>query len=114
MRISSRRLVAINVPKSFASSYPNDNAKSWKSERTHGDIKRELAALDTATCAYEDIDRIIGNDSWTAHKCEECNQNHELLVVFNHEYSDERTVLLCKSCMRAATAALDAVEKSRG
>lgn len=67
------------------------------------DILKNLEALDLATCSAEDVDRVIGNNSWTCVDCNECEAKTDWVIVVGEEPDYEsQTARLCRSCVQRA------------
>lgn len=62
-------------------------------------IYEELLALDPETATAEDVNRIIGNDTWTSPVCEECGSITDAVVVVEGE---DANVSLCFPCVEKA------------
>lgn len=51
----------------------------------------------------DEVDRIIGNTSWTECRCDECNKAFEQVVQVGDEPDYESsTAKMCKGCLKAA------------
>lgn len=44
----------------------------------------------------DEVDKIIGNGSWTRVKCDECQQDQNAAIITG---TDEASIYLCKSCI---------------
>ncbi len=100
MKVITQRDTILQIPKRWASQYPESQTLSDGSNT--GTILKRLRKLDLKTCAPEDVDRIIGNDSWTTQlKCDECKEyvNWVLQVGDEPDYESD-TACLCKACAR--------------
>jgi hypothetical protein len=64
-----------------------------------------LKHLDVETCSEEDIAGIIGNDSWTMIRCDECGRSVERAVVFGS--GREGCSLVCHDCIAKAVGLLE-------
>ena len=71
--------------------------------RTAGQITKELDALGPEPKA-EDINRIIGNESWTTpHRCDECEAYSSAVVRLGQEPDmASNTAHICQSCLQKA------------
>lgn len=51
----------------------------------------------------QDVDAAIGNDSWTANRCDECREDIDVVVRLGEppDY-DSRTFYICLDCLRKA------------
>lgn len=84
-----------NVPKRWSNQYINTKNE----EKIY--INNALHSLDKPL-RKEDIDKIIGNDSWTSFKCEECDKQVDTLVYYEGKHFDGYegpNIALCKSCL---------------
>jgi superfamily II DNA helicase RecQ len=114
MKFTTRRARILEVANSWRRQYGNrPDEESHLKGKTRGTIQAALDALDLATCRPEAVDNIIGNTSWTAHTCDECERNQETLVWFGRSDYD-RECSVCLSCLSAATGALKAVASALG
>lgn len=66
----------------------------------------KLQQLDPETCSSEDVEKVIGNDSWTALYCDECKRPVEAVAQFDTEDYD-RPLRICLSCLKAAVKKLE-------
>ena len=71
-------------------------------------VCRELQKLDPETVDAKTVNDLIGNPGWTRNKCDECQQDSEV-VVFLGDY--DSAARLCPNCLQGA---LDLVLKARG
>lgn len=75
----------------------------WQHDAQKMAIGRELRKLDKETATAADVERIIGNDSWTQQECDECKQAVKAVVQVGDEpYYESNTVLLCVHCIGKA------------
>ena len=68
-------------------------------------ITAALAVLRShnATFTAEQVDKIIGNSSWTRNECDECGKDYETLVHIGDEPDYEaRWVVICRECLNGA------------
>ena len=75
-------------------------------------VLNELERLDLEKCSAEDVNRIIGNDSWTrVNPCHECGADsvHTVMLGQEPEY-ESYTAWICKECMNKAIALIESVE----
>jgi hypothetical protein len=98
MTLLYRADVVANVPMRWAAAYNNWHYDAEKRVKTE-----KLLALPAGFSA-EDVNAIIGNDSWTELKCSECQKNHDVLIQIGDEPDyDARYVELCRDCLSRAT-----------
>lgn len=98
MRIVSRVSKAVKAADSWYNTY-YDRRNGWR----YGDNKRvifeELVALGQEPDP-DDVDRIIGNNSWTSTRCDECGESPEFVVMVGEEPDYEsNTVFICSPCI---------------
>ncbi len=83
-------------------------------EKTKREIADELDALNKDTATVADVTAIIGNDSWTDLKCDECGKYVDAIVQVGEEPDYESySAKLCKPCVyKALTLAYDIITDS--
>jgi hypothetical protein len=75
---------------------------TWQYGADKETIYRKLQALGE-TPAPEDVNKIIGNDSWTEICCDECGEKVEEVVQLGEELDYESsTANICKFCLISA------------
>lgn len=88
----------------------NSAPERWKSQYTNYDGRdgyekglktARLEALRPDERTAENIERIIGNDTWTTLKCEVCNEPADALYSFIPSYADSGTSV-CLACVSGA------------
>ena len=83
--------------------YPDDRKVGW-ANKTAGEIRSDLDALDLETCGSDDIDAAMGTTGWAVIDCDECGQEKETLVRIGDELEyDARWQDLCEDCLALAT-----------
>jgi hypothetical protein len=92
-------------------------AASWRAYYEHGQgrsywstkflIAERLDALGPNP-RPEDVNAVIGNDTWTELQCDQCMEAKEEVIEFDGEYAEddsgdygERLAHLCVECLRA-------------
>jgi hypothetical protein len=80
---------------------------SWTMNGDSATIYRQLAALDPATATLEQVERIVGNRSWTRLDCDGCEAEVTEAVEVADNDGDWSTTL-CRACLTAALALLPA------
>ncbi len=97
-----RRDIIRSVPDRWDAQYP----KAW----AHADMVakgKHLRVLDLEKATSADIERVIGNDSWTVMRCHECQQDRSPLVRIGEEPDcDANWVDVCPECLQKAVQAL--------
>lgn len=113
MKIITERTLIRGVAEAWRRQYPR-NHKTWRTAVAPDTdtIYRMLADLDPETSTAVEVERIIGNGSWThVPKCDECQREGLPLLI---EVGEDRgyesaTARLCPDCLhRAVATALDA------
>lgn len=62
---------------------------------------KQLLVLPISELTRKNIDRIIGNSSWTSLNCTECNTDTDALVyIGDYQKYESAYVELCRSCLR--------------
>jgi len=73
----------------------------------HKLIGEKLNALDVETATPEEVTGIIGNDSWTWIRCDDCREDAEKVVQLGDEPDyDSATANICLPCLQKALKAL--------
>lgn len=103
MKLITKREVIKRVAERWLNQYTQFKRHSGEKQDTY---KRLLQlVLDTAT--EDDVEKVIGNRSWTRMACDQCEQEVDTLVQVGQEPDYEsRTASLCPTCLRAAVALL--------
>lgn len=74
-----------------------------KSTRTFGDVLADLNKLDKETATVADVEKIIGNSSWTRLHCHECSKEVKTVVQLGEPADYESaTALICPACLKEA------------
>lgn len=72
---------------------------------TRGQKYEALQKLDLQTCSAEDVNKIIGNGSWTRLLCNECNKPADWVIEVGEAPDYESsTARLCRSCAAMAAS----------
>lgn len=99
MKLINKKDILDSVVDRYKTAYPRDR-ELWGGKRS-GDILSQLQALDVMT--ESDAKRIIGNDSWTSLRCNECEQEVNAVVQLGEEPDYEsRTACICFDCLEKA------------
>lgn len=102
MKLITRQILADEAPARFAGVYSRPGYARWT------EAVEALLALPKPV-SPDEVDRLIGNKSWTAvPKCDECGtENHAVVVEVGEEPDNEsRTACLCIGCVQKALALL--------
>lgn len=73
------------------------------SDPQKAEIGEKLKALPASDLRPEIIDGIIGNDTWTAHRCDQCDEQFDLLLGIGDDPAyGANWLLLCEGCISSA------------
>ena len=104
----TRAEVVASVPRAWERQYSDLKGPQWSS---HQAIMQQLLALPEGFTA-EEVNRIIGNESWTSLRCEECGNEVEAVFCFGDtEYASSPSVNVCEVCIRKAGVAVRAAKE---
>lgn len=95
--ILTRAEIVAQVPSRWAEQYEGLDGDRWAS---HRETTKQLLALSEGFTA-EEVDRIIGNSTWTALSCGECEKQVEAVMCFGVSET-----MVCEVCIRKAGIAL--------
>ena len=103
MELITRQMLANKAADKWNRSY-GPNFRSYVFGDTRA-VYQQLAALGP-TPNPDDVDQIIGNDSWTSPgSCHECGQKKAVLVELGEEPDYEsHNATICVDCLQAALA----------
>lgn len=95
MKIKTTRSEILNVVQRWVEQYPTSNeAKTAR-----------LRQLDLETATATDVAAIIGNDTWTSLKCDECQADVSCVIEIGEPPDYEsHTVEVCVACLSKAMA----------
>lgn len=104
MRVMTRKKEAKSAARRWRAQYK----KYWDTPHELNESTKEkyerLVELGTDPNPDE-VDRIIGNDSWTCVRCRECDKRVEKAVMVGKRLDDEYPmVCVCMGCLKAAVA----------
>lgn len=105
--IIKRSDIVARVPERWAKQYKGyvDNGDRWDK----GPTTKALLDLKPGFSA-EEVDTIIGNDSWTKNCCDECGKDCDVLLRMGQEPDyDARWLDLCERCLREGLFQLEKV-----
>jgi len=99
--------IMAQVPHNWKQQYYDNNGRKW-ADAEKKVIWERLDRLKSPT--PETIAIIIGNDTWTSNRCDQCGK-HVDAVIFLGEPLDyySHTARLCIACVRDAIAAVESV-----
>jgi len=92
MKIITERDIIKNVKKEWRRQYPANSYTTKQQKQVYEKLKR----LDLNKATAKQIDKIIGNTSWTTITCDECGYNTKLAVEFTFF---ESSCVLCLDCL---------------
>lgn len=102
--------IVAGVPERWKKQYSRPNEDPDKQA-----ITAALQALKGSAFTAEQVDAIIGNDSWTDNDCTECGQDFPTLVRIGEEPDYEaQWVDLCPNCLAKAVEALSHISSPNG
>ena len=107
MRLILKSDIVAAAPQRWADAYRGYETR-WRGGTDKQETTKALAALPPGFTA-EQVNQIIGNNSWTENKCDECDMDAPVLVrIGDAPDYDARWMDLCPNCIRRAaeTAAL--------
>tara|TARA_R110000772_G_scaffold91837_2_gene188401 strand:- start:556 stop:870 length:315 start_codon:yes stop_codon:yes gene_type:complete len=70
------------------------------------EVFRKLFALPVGA-TKEQVNDIIGNDSWTTLTCEGCRNSVDNIILISHHMDLYDSISLCKKCINKALHLLD-------
>ncbi len=92
MRILNRKMIAETVAEAWKAQYPQLFGRNGE---VYGQV---VGASDP-----DEVDRIIGNKTWTSILCNECKEFVEEAISFDVDiYEDYPSREVCKSCLLKA------------
>jgi hypothetical protein len=101
-KIEKANIIAA-VPDRWEAQYSGTH---WESKPDKMAIKQKLFDLREGNrLTVANVDRVIGNTSWTECRCDNCDEDCEALANITDECG-ERHVDICKSCLEKALATL--------
>ncbi len=95
MRIITQRNMIRGVVKRWDEQYPE---KSWKGTDKE-QIHIQLQQLDLEIATADEVNKIIGNTSWTEEACDECGKAVDKVIVFGQEEYGSSSIYLCFRCI---------------
>jgi hypothetical protein len=97
MRLITRQSLASQAADSWAEQY-----KNWGFGEDKINIAHQLRALGENP-SPEDVDNVIGNNSWTRTKCHECGaENIDVVEVGEELGYESHTANICRPCLKSA------------
>lgn len=100
MRIITERGLILTVAKRWATVYSRGY---YAKDPVKQGILQSLEMLCKTTCSAEDVNKIIGNDSWTKTHCNGCDAYTDWAIELGEPPDYEsRTATLCRACFDKA------------
>lgn len=103
MWVDTEKEAIRSAPKRWADQYRNYKDRGDKFDKSPKTEK--LLALSEPYSA-EEINEIIGNDSWTSVRCDECRKQSKAVASFDIN-AGEYTHSICRDCLISAVMAVD-------
>jgi hypothetical protein len=110
MKLLTERVLIREVAQRWTEQYAD-----WPHDKEKQEIGRKLRAMDAETATAADVEKIIGNGSWTRiDHCDECRASN-LPVAVRLAEDTSSTADICLPCLRKAVKlARGAGEVGRG
>jgi len=109
MEIITRQLLANTAKERWRQSYYNEPAQTWGSllESSSEKVYEGLTKLGENPNP-DDVDRVIGNTSWTeVPRCDECKEHKGVVIMLGEEPDYEsNTANICEDCINKANSFL--------
>jgi hypothetical protein len=106
MKLYTTRSMIRTVLKRWRHQYPKGSEARFLA------VEDKLAALDVETVTANEIERIIGNDSWTDIHCDECDTYVPAAMELGQEPGyQSNTAMVCLPCLRKAVLELAAASR---
>ena len=75
----------------------------WEADPVKQGISQSLEMLDKETCSADDVAKIIGNNSWTRMRCDECKEDTTWIIQLGEMLRYENnTANICRACFDKA------------
>ena len=100
MKVINKQDLIKNIADSWLKQYPSNsylNTPKWE-------VYLKLKSLDGSQTA-DDINKIIGNNSWTVLLCDQCSKDVNHVVGIMYDYGIFTTI--CKDCLKEALSMLE-------
>lgn len=106
LKLITRQSLANNVAEHWKKVYLYENEWSFIAIGSSEEIYNKLVALPKPVDPDE-VDRIIGNPSWTGVTCDNCGKTASVVTVGQEPDYDSSTANVCQECLRNALAKFD-------
>lgn len=109
MKVTTQRQKIQSVAERWRKQYPVERCESQPDKAV---IYEKLCALDLNTCSADEVNKIIGNSSWTRFDgCHECGNEEKQTVMLGQEPDYESyTAWICADCLRKALKLIEAAQ----
>lgn len=109
MKIITQRQLIQAVAKRWRQEHEPFNDRDPMDKRGIAD---KLYVLDGNTATAEEVNSIIGNDSWTTLTCDECKKDTTIIVQVGEDSDyDAISARLCPECVEKAAAMIRDAQK---
>lgn len=99
--------LAAKAAERWKKQYFDENNKTWRYGEDKKEVYNRLIQLGPSPNP-QDVNRAIGNDSWTDCKCNECDRDVNCVVQIGDELDcDSQTANVCVNCIKKAFAGFD-------
>lgn len=108
IQVIMRDAIIKAAPERWEEAYRNYDRDTYRHNgRTKMEVTKALLALEAHERTAATISGIIGNDSWTSLKCDECEEDVAAAAQLadDLEYSGKKATI-CLQCLAAATQAV--------
>ena len=101
MKIITERDRIRNVAERWAKQY--GVGTRWECDPVKQGILQSLEMLNGNTCSAKIVDEIIGNNTWTRMRCDQCKKNTTWIIQLGEKPGYEsQTANICRACFDKA------------
>ena len=100
MKLWTKRDAIKSGIESFIRTWGSSPRGTYGADPRSINVCRELQKLDPETVDAKTVDYLIGNPGWAGNKCDECQQDSDVVVVIPGDY--DSTARLCPTCLQKA------------
>lgn len=106
MRLATVRDLIRALPERYRNQYKSSFYRGkgiFGSNKTYDQIQKELDSLDVENTSKNEVDKIMGNESWTRLDCSCCGKSVDKVVVlcsYSRSYNGDFAV--CAECLKFA------------
>jgi len=93
MILRTKKMLIKGIVEAWKSNYPYPSVPEYQK------IRQDL--VNTKPTTEDEIEKIIGNRSWTSNECDECKEDVEVVMVVWDKQDDEiaTEVYICRKCL---------------